>query len=161
MKLEPSDQELLNDIEEHGFQALHIFAEREEPAFTFSIGFTESLRSPEVIIFGLNRELMHNMLWEVFRQLKAGKAMADGVCWSHLIDGFDCISRPVHPSWTRKYLGTAIWHQRYRTGNDEVTAFQLFWPGAQQGLFPWEAGCDSFVIGQQPALYLPDLVGIA
>lgn len=161
MNLDPIDKKLLADIAEHGFQALHIHPEGDEPAYTFSIGFTETLSAPEVVIFGLRRELMHNMFWETFRQLQAGKVMADGQLCSDLIEGFDCIARPVHPSWNYKYLGSAIWHARYRTGSDAVSAFQLFWPGAQQGLFPWEAGCDPFVISQQPALYLPDVVGLA
>ena len=161
MKLDASDKKLLADIDKFGFHALHIFAEGDEPAFTFSIGFTETLNSPEVVIFGLKRELMHDMLWEIFRQIQAGKALADGERWSGLIEGFDCVSRPVHPSWNQEYLGTAIWHRRYRTRRDDVTAFQLFWPGAQQGLFPWEPDRDPFVISRQPALYFPREKGAA
>ena len=161
MILDSVDRKLLADIAAHGFQALHIPTEGDEPAYTFSIGFTATLNAPEVVVFGLRRELMHNMLWETFRQLRAGKVLTDGQHWSGPLEGFDCIARPVHPSWNYKYLGSAIWHARYRTGSDAVSAFQLFWPGAQQGLFPWEAGCDPFVIDQQPALYLPYAVGLA
>jgi Domain of unknown function (DUF4262) len=161
MTLDPGDEKALADIAKHGFHALHILAEGDEPAYTFSIGFTETLNAPEAVIFGLKRELMHNMLWETFRQLQAGRVMTDGQHRTGLIEGFDCIARPVHPSWHREYLGTAIWHARYRTGSDEFNAFQIFWAGAQQGLFPWEAGCDPFVVSQQPALYLPRGGGLA
>ncbi|MGH7024610.1 MAG: DUF4262 domain-containing protein [Caulobacteraceae bacterium] len=161
MKLDPVDKKLLNDVAEFGFQALHILAEGDHPSFTFSIGFTETLGSPEVIVFGLKRELMHNMLWELFRQIQAGAMLEDGARWGNLIEGFDCVSRPVHPDWNREYLGSAIWYRRYRTGRDDVTAYELLWPGAQQGLYPWETGCDPFVISSQPALYLPRTKGLA
>jgi len=161
MNLDPSDEKLLADIEEHGFHALHILAEGDLPAFSFSVGFTETLNAPEVVICGLRRELMHNMLWEAFRQIKAGKTLSDGERWRGLIEGFDCISRPVHPSWNIEYLGYAIWHHQYRTRSRDVRAFQLFWPGAQQSLLPWQQGCDSFVISQQPLLYLPREIGLA
>ena len=42
-----------------------------------------------------------------------------------------------------------------------MRAYQLFWPGAEQGLFPWEKGCVQFVRDCQPSLYLPRVVGIA
>jgi len=32
-------------------------------------------------------------------------------------------------------------------------AFQVVWPGAQQGFYPWDEGCDLYVIDYQPALY--------
>jgi hypothetical protein len=161
MTRDPSDLRLLDDVAEHGFHALHIFAEGDEPAFSYSIGFWETLNAPEVIIFGLRRELMHSMLWEMFRQVRAGKVLADGDKWSDLIEGFDCVSRPVHPDWISEYFGYGLWHHRYREGRGDLKAFQIFWPGARQGLFPWDAGCDQFVRDQQPSLYLPRIVGIA
>ncbi len=161
MTLDDTDRKLLDDIAEHGFQGLHIPEEDGLPAFTFSVGFEETLGAPEVIIFGLRRDLMHNMLWEMFHQLKAGAVLADGASWSDLLGGFDCVSRPVHPTWIPEYFGTAIWHRRYRTGRDDLTGFQLFWPGAQQGLLPWVSGCDQIVRDLQPSLYLPREICLA
>jgi len=37
--------------------------------------------------------------------------VSEGQRWSGLIEGFDCISRPVHPTWlTRDHFNTAQWY---------------------------------------------------
>jgi hypothetical protein len=59
----------------------------------------------------------------------------------------------VHPSQLKEYFGNAIWYRRYRTGHSDLAAFQMFWPGKIQGLYPWQPGCDSIVVERQPLLY--------
>jgi hypothetical protein len=71
------------------------------------------------------------------------------------------VSRPVHASRTAEYFGVGIWYKRYRTGTDELSAYQIFWPGKFQGLMPWESGCEDTVRRSQPLLYLPDEIGWA
>ena len=71
-----------------------------------------------------------------------------------LIEGFDCVIRKaVHPmTWTENTLSANwFWRQSGNEGNPEV--YQIVWPGAQQGLFPWEEDCDQFVIDVQPHLW--------
>lgn len=152
--MDPSDRKTIEDVAKHGWQCLHIPSDAEGPGFSFSVGFWETLRAPEVIVFGLDRSLMHNMLWEMFHQIRGGNNLADGVHWTNLIEGHDCISRPVHDSQISEYLGMAIWYLRYKTGRTDITAYQLFWPGKQDGLFPWDTGCNEAVREGQPALYL-------
>jgi hypothetical protein len=163
VSLDPEDRRIVDKVEEFGFFSQGVLAEGDQPEFRYSVGFWESLKSPEVIIFGLPLDLMHNMLWEMFRQIKAGKTLSDGARWSDLIAGHDCISRPVHPSQFAEHIGFALWYRRLRTGNAEgLSAYQLFWPGKRQGLYPWQDGCDQTVRECQPALYLPrDVVGLA
>src|SRR5690606_704523 len=83
------ERKLLDNVDEHGWFCVHVFDPdgREEP-FSYSVGFTKTLGAPEFIVFGLPRNLMHSMLWEVFRQIKAGKTPADNQRWSNLIEGF-------------------------------------------------------------------------
>lgn len=96
------------------------------------------------------------MLWEVFRQIEAGMGAVDGNRWSGLLEGFDCISRAVHPdNIVREYLNSAIWYWR-RSGNDGLPpVYQIIWPGAQDGLFPWDSGCSEIVKDLQPPLWEP------
>jgi hypothetical protein len=75
--LEPEDQRVVDKVEEFGFFSQGVLAEGAQPAFRYSVGFWESLNSPEVIIFGLPLDLMHSMLWEMFRQIKSGKTLSD------------------------------------------------------------------------------------
>ena len=159
--LDAADQKIVDNVAKYGWHGVYVPEDDEGPGFSFSVGFWETLAAPEVIVFSLHREVMHNMLWEMFRRIRSGKVLIDHAPWSGLIDGFDCVSRPVHGSQTAGYLGTAIWYQRYRTGEDNLSAFQLFWPGKMQGLYPWDAGCDDAVRRYQPTLYLPKEQGIA
>jgi len=159
VSLDPEDQRIVDDVEEFGFHSLGVLNDGDHPEFCYSVGFWETLRSPEVIVFGLPLDLMHRMLWGMFRQIKAGKTLSDGARWSDLIEGYDCISRPVHSSQFTLYIGSALWYRRLRAGNSQgLRAYQLFWPSKNQELYPWQDGCDQNVRDRQPALYLPRFV---
>lgn len=162
------EQDIVDKIAEHGWFCVCVGTavgdESVGPDFAYSVGFWETLKKPELIVFGLPLKLMHSILWSAFRQLKAGTAsMTDGERWPDLIADFDCVSRPVHESQIhRENLNSALWYRRHRTGSDgDLTAFQLFWPGKSDGKFPWEADCTEIVRDCQPLLYLPRTVGIA
>ncbi|MEP6342361.1 MAG: DUF4262 domain-containing protein [Maricaulaceae bacterium] len=151
------EQQLFKNVEDHGWQFSFVFDDKgTAPDFGYSVGFSKSIQAPEFIIFGLPKELMHNMLWEVYKQIENGAIVEDGKPWSDLLEGFDCISRKaIHKDLFNEYTTHANWFWR-ETGNDgHPEVFQLVWPGAQQGLFPWEADCAQDVIDMQPHLWLP------
>lgn len=163
MALTDYEQRIVDNIDEHGWFCVVVTDGDDAEAFAYSVGFEQTLGSPECIVFGLPPDLMHSMLWNVFRQIRDGARLSNGRRWSGLLEGFDCITRPVHPSQiTREHFNSALWHwgdpaERGR----ELTAFQLFWPGAVDGLFPWESGSSDGVRERQPLLYLPREVGLA
>ncbi|WP_170575151.1 DUF4262 domain-containing protein [Ruegeria atlantica] len=150
------EQKLFAIVKEHGWQLTYVFdPEGIAPDFGYSVGFSESIAAPEFIIFGLPRDFVSSMLWEVYRQIIAGAVPVDGMRWHGLLEGFDCISRKaVREDLFAEYVVSAqwFWQETGRSGNPEV--FQIVWPGAQQGLFPWEQGCDQSVIAAQPPLWL-------
>ena len=150
------EQKLFSVVEEHGWQFTFVFdPEGLTPDFGYSVGFTTSLSAPEFIIFGLPRELTHNMLWEIYRQIENGAFPVDGMRWQNLLEGFDCISRrATHEKLHSEYTASAnwFWQEKGNAGNPEV--YQIVWPGAQQGLFPWDDGCVQDVIDAQPRLWL-------
>jgi hypothetical protein len=155
-KLDPDEQQVVDDIAEYGCQVQFVFDDKgRAPDFAYSIGFPVSVGQPEVIVFGLNRELMISMVNEVRRQCaEDGLLLKDGLNVSGLIGGFDCIAREVtDPDAIREHFGWAIWYHRSQRGEEMRQAYQLIWPGAEQGLFPWQEGCDPFVIEMQPKLY--------
>ncbi|MGQ0589911.1 MAG: DUF4262 domain-containing protein [Sphingosinicella sp.] len=152
--------ELMDAVREHGWFCLCVGADPESqaPGFAYSIGFMETLGTPEFILFGLDFELMHAMLWEVFHQLQDGRKVHDGDRMSGVIGGFDCIIRDVHPSSiVPEFFNSALWYRRHRCGTDDgFRAMQIVWPGAVDGRFPWEPEADPFVQECQPPLYLPN-----
>lgn len=150
------EQKLIRNVAEHGWFGLSVVGGAYD--FTYTIGFWETLQKPELIVCGLPVKLAQSVLWEAFRQIKAGtRTVADGERWSDLLADFDCVSRPVHPTHiSREHFNSALWYRRFRLGKDDgFSAFQLFWPSAKSGLFQWEAGCEPGVERLQPVLYSP------
>lgn len=161
MTKEPSEyeQKLLGNIEEHGWQATYVFdPDGDAPGFAYSIGFPHTLNCPDFIIFGLPQELMHSMLWDVFRKIRDGKVPQDRQKWTDLLGGgYVCESRAVHPDNNlSNYFTSARWHHRHIGRDDsELAFFQMFWPGTKVKLLPWEEGCHEDVIKMQPMLFEP------
>jgi Domain of unknown function (DUF4262) len=151
------ERKLLSCIGEFGWQCTSVFdPDGEDPSFSYSVGFTSALGTPEFIIFGLNIELMHSMLSELFRQIKDGKSVVDGDSWSGILEGFNCIARAVHPTNViRENANSAIWYWRHTGHEGMPPLYQLFWPGKADGFFPWDPDCSDYVRSLQPCLYLP------
>ena len=154
------ESNIISNVQEHGWFCTYVFdPDGEDPGFSYSTGFTESLNCPEFIIFGLDRKLMHSMLWKIFRDIKSGVVPHDERIWSDLLDGFDCVIRKVHPeNIPMNYLNSARWFWNTHLGKSELLeAYQVVWPGAVSGEFPWDEGCDPYIIEMQPPLYLSGL----
>ena len=151
------EQDILDTIEAHGWFCMGVFDPHGgAPEFAYSIGFTETLKQPEFIIFGLPGETANAILWAVFHSLKSGRVPVDGERWPDLVEGYDCVIRRVHPTQvTREYLNSAIWYWGDPAVRGEpLTAYQIVWPD-RDGRFPWDAGCAQWVRDHQPALYIP------
>ncbi|MEP7223196.1 MAG: DUF4262 domain-containing protein [Novosphingobium sp.] len=158
-KLDPHEQRVLNNIRDHGCQVQWVFDDKGQlPEFTYSIGFPTTVGQPEVLVYGLRQEVMHFMVNEVRRQCAEGLVLADWVVVSGLIEGFDCVLRHVTDQKAIKdHFGWAIWYHRNQRRVEIDEAYQIVWPGAQDGLFPWDNGCSEFVIQVQPPLYQTSL----
>lgn len=149
------EQRLVANVDRFGWQATHVFdPDGAEPNFTYTVGLAVSLKSPEFIVFGLPKSLMHSMLAEVQRQIADGRKVEDGQRWTGLVEGFDCIGRrATHPALFTDFAVSAqwFWNDRGHAGVPEV--MQIVWPSAVSGLFPWEPGCAQSVIDDQPRLW--------
>ncbi len=153
--LNSHERKILDNIRDHGCQVMSVFdPDGELPDFTYSIGFPATVGQPEVIVYGLPRELGHSMVNETLAQCRAGLILAEGTRIDGLLEGFACIVREIPADRIdAEHFGSAMWFERYRTGAEMTQAFQIVWPGAGHGLFPWEAGADLAEL--QPALYEP------
>ena len=153
--LNKTEQGIIENIEKHGWFCMNVFdPEGEAPCFAYSIGFTKTLAAPEFIIFGLDSKLMHSMLWNIFRQIKSGAAVETDKIWEDLLEGYDCVGRLAKSSdLYSKYVCSSDWFWRRQGYDGHPPVHQIIWPGAKKGLFPWEEGCDDYVILQQPQLW--------
>ena len=156
-RLRDYEREIIDHVANDGWHCTIVGAgDAGEPGFAYTVGLWETLATPELIVFGLEPMLMYDMHAGMIARLKAGEQLIDGARIGDLLRDFDCIGRAVHPTQVRiKYLNSAMWYRGYRTGDEAVEAFQLFWPGVEQNLFPWEHGCEPVVRDSQPLLFLP------
>ena len=154
------EEKILANIAEHGCQVNTVFdPDGKEPTFSYSIGFPASVRQPEVIVFGLSRDLMHAMVNSLHHQCREGLQMRDGLVVNDLLEGHSCVLKYVLPeNIVDDFFASALWLARHRTGHKMDEAFQIVWPGAEQALFPWDDGCNEYVIEMQPALYRTESV---
>lgn len=53
-----------NDIKTHGWHVLSVFC-KDLPNFSYTIGFTETLNHPEIVISGLDSKLAHLLLNDI------------------------------------------------------------------------------------------------
>jgi Domain of unknown function (DUF4262) len=150
------EQSIVENVEKHGCFIMSVFDPDEvEPTFSYSIGFPKTVGQPEVIVFSVPKDLRVNMINELWRQMKDdGLALGDGQRIAGLLEGFDCVARRITSvEALREHFGSAIWYHRSQRNTELTEAYQIVWPGAHQGLFPWESGCVQEVIDDQPALY--------
>ncbi len=154
-KPDEHEQQVFDNIAEHGCQVQFVFdPEGKMPDFSYSIGFPVSVRQPEVIVYGLRNEVMHSMVNNVRRKCSEGMVLEDWKTVSGLLEGFECVLRHVtDPAAIKEHFGWAIWYHRSQLGVEMTEAYQIVWPGAVDGLFPWDEGCAQRVIDLQTALY--------
>lgn len=147
---------LLANVDEHGWQFTYVFdPDGGDPGFAYSVGFPKSINAPELVVCGLPRKLMSHMLREMYRKLEAGDPIYDGAVWSGLLEGFDCISRKaIRSDLFDEWVLSSVWHWQYCGNEGNPDVYQIVWPGAQDGLFPWDANCPQSVVDAQPALWL-------
>lgn len=145
------ERDILANVRDHG---CHITSVSDEPPFTYSAGFIETASQPEVIIFGLPSKLCASMINNLLRMCREGLELTDGGEIEGLLQAHRVIARAIDPdNIVRDHFNSAIWYEQRRTGRTLDRAMQLVWPGALDGLFPWDDGCSKEVRDLQPALY--------
>ena len=154
--LDEAEQQCVDDIAEFGCHILKVFDNKGElPDFAYSVGFPISVGQPEVIILGLRLELMHSMINEICRQCREdGLVLSDGAVLEDLIGGHVCVAKHcTDQAAIDEFLCWAGWYHRTLHKTEVSEFYQIVWPGAKNGLFPWDEGAAQEVIDAQPALY--------
>ncbi len=148
------EKKLIKNVEEYGFQTTSVTdTEDENASFTYSIGLLTSTIKAEIIVCGLNNKIRQSMISDIVKQCKSGFILRDGCEIDDLLIGHKCIAKRVHPTHIDQYLLSAIWYNKKILNLNLNDVFQVFWPVAQSGQFPWEDDCDPAIIEMQPLLY--------
>jgi hypothetical protein len=144
---DPGERKVLDDIAKYGWHCVNILEEADQPPWSFTIGLFESWKHPELVIFGLKRDIAHEILNIVAADLAAGKSPDLSRPNDDLAEGYSCMFLEVPKASYRKYVGFACWYYR---GNN-FPLYQIAWP-SKEGAFPWEAHASDSLKKWQPVI---------
>ncbi|QYF94079.1 DUF4262 domain-containing protein [Massilia sp. PAMC28688] len=147
-----SEQRALADIDQYGLHIIAVSAEGDLPPFAYSIGITQTLGMPELIVIGLKASVAHYVLNECYRRMKAGLSPAPGTRVAGLLDGdYECVLVEMSPDHYRDYLGWALW----RNDGPNFQARQIVYPNTAN-IYPWDAEATEGFKNWQPVLSAPE-----
>jgi Domain of unknown function (DUF4262) len=134
-------------IATNGWHVIKIPEDDEGPGFAYSIGLRTTFGHAEVIVFGLELDIMHRMINNIGEEIRNGRRFAPGDFSAEVLDDCDVAFRGVERRHFDEYLGFA---QRIHEG-DGFAAIQMVWPDSK-GRFPWDAGFPDPLRPRQPML---------
>jgi hypothetical protein len=144
---EDRDRKLLSDIEEIGWHDIMIPEDDDGPPFTYSIGLFRTFDHPEIIILGLDLDLMHQMINLIGEEIRQDRRFADGESVSGILEGYKVRFLHVVRRHYPEHFGYAHWYYK----GDDFPALQCLWPD-RQGRFPTDAGYPEPLRARQPLL---------
>lgn len=142
--LDEHERSFVANIREHGWFRTSVFAEGDEPGFSYTTGFALNTGSPEFIVFGLTYEIAHDVLWDLFRDAQAGRMLPCGVRTDAVFANLPAYAFPVAKRHYAAHLGWSMWFH----GGSGFDCWQIVWPD-RAGIFPWEDGFDATFAGDQ------------
>lgn len=147
-ELDPSDRDFLAQLREHGWFGTRVFdPEKQEPDFTCTTGFFHSLSHPEIIVFSLPKQVSHDILWDIYRDIREGNVPKPETRLKGIFGNHQAVLLPVSRDFYAEHLGWSRWFYR----GDEFPCLQLVWPD-RAGLFPWHPDFDPAFASDQPDL---------
>ena len=144
-----AEQNILNHIRDFGWSIMHIFdPESKQPAYSFSIGMFDTLNSPEIVIFSLERSNAQTIINDIGQKIKDGLKIEIGRKYDLFFkEPCVCAFVTVNKRHFPPYLGSAMWYY----GGDDFQAFQCVWSD-EKGILPWEPGFNTALNVSQPLL---------
>ena len=61
------------DIQKHGWHVIKVLGDEKSPAFAYSIGLFETFGHSEILMFGFEPGLMHEIINNVGHDIRSGK----------------------------------------------------------------------------------------
>lgn len=145
--LDEHEQSFVAQIREHGWFRTSVLAEEDLPGFSYTTGFALNAGAPELIIFSMKIEVAHDVLWDLFRDVQAGRPLPCGVRTDAVFANLPAYVFPVARKHYAEHLGWSLWFY----GGNDFDCWQIVWPD-RAGVFPWEDGFDVAFAGDQPDL---------
>jgi len=145
--LDEAERDFTSKIREHGWFRTSVLEEDDHPGFSYTTGLWLSCGQPELIIFGLKSETVHDVFWDMYRDAKSGIPLSTGQRNDEILGNAGAYVFPLAKRFYYNYLGWSRWFY----GGDDFPCLQIVWPD-RSGTFPWESGFDQSFSSSQPDL---------
>lgn len=147
-ELDQTERDFLSQLRKHGWFGTRVFdPEKQEPEFTYTTGFFHGLNYPEIIVFSLPKQVSHDILWDIYRDIREGNGPKSGAKLSGIFGNNQAVLLPVSRHFYAEHLGWSRWFYR----DYDFPCLQLIWPD-RAGIFPWEPNFDPAFASEQPDL---------
>ena len=142
-----SDNIITSDINTYGWHVVKVLGDSEGPQFGYSIGFYESFGHSEIIIVGLDLDLIHSLINSMGESVQKGSTYKHGNFYPDLLQGYECYFTDVAKNYYDNYLGRAqVYYQ-----NDHFPVLQCIYPTVK-GIYPWDKNWPDEIKTLQPLL---------
>jgi hypothetical protein len=148
-----SERKILDDIDRIGWHITCVgpAADSDEPEewFAYTVGLSKSFGWPELICFGLDLQVMADLLNHAVDECQArGVSPSAGLVLNNVINGFPAKLENPQPM-ADEYVNSARWLARHE--GLSLSVLQLVWPD-KAGRFPDEPECSPKVVQMQTPL---------
>lgn len=147
-KLQPDEIKLIDDVEKYGCHVIQVREGSGFPGWSYTVGLTEVLRCPELIVLGLKADVAHSLLNECAGRLQHGLRLQESWRADGLLSNVECEFRAIEKRWIRQTMGYGVWFY----GGDEFTVLQCVYPDLNNH-FPWDKDFDETWRRRQPLLF--------
>ncbi|TCI84800.1 DUF4262 domain-containing protein [Tenacibaculum sp. M341] len=141
-------EKIVNNIKEYDCYLAILESDGYSPAFVYTIGLYEKFKHPEIIIFGLQTDVMGHLLNELRDEIRKGNKYNPNQQYSGVLEGYDIQFLEVNQANYADYLGYASW---YYNNTFDFPVLQMIWPD-KESKWPWEIGFNENWKFKQPLL---------
>jgi len=142
------EKKIIDDVEQFGFHIAFVPEDEYLPSFAYTIGLKKTYNHPEIILFGLNQQLLGGILSGIGEEIKKGKTYKPNKDYENIISNYPVKFLEIKKEHYHDYFGYAGWFY----GNTfDFPAYQLIWTDKESN-YPWDDGFNENWKFKQPIL---------
>jgi hypothetical protein len=154
------DRRTIDTVLEHGWQVILVSADvscsdpehdhsavdhgEPGPAFAYTVGLGHRFRHPELLMSGLDHQVMHRALNDVARRIMNGRRLRPGDALEDVLAGVPVAVEQVADEGLRETVTWSGWFHRRKP-----EALAIVWPD-KNGVFGWQPGAPEILEELQP-----------
>ncbi|WP_418058793.1 DUF4262 domain-containing protein [Pimelobacter simplex] len=146
------DRRVIDTVLEHGWQVLLIAGDDSGPAFAYTVGLGHRCGHPELLMSGLDHDLMHRSLNHLAQRIMDGRRLVPGDAIENVLGGVPVAVEQVADDALRETVSWSGWFHRRKP-----EALALVWPDTS-GVFAWQPGAPSVLDERQPRAWRVPIV---